>query len=142
MREGSVPGSDSARSHGTDLEAGTRTAIRGGPAGISAPSEALDETDVEAGLGTANRGGPAETSAPSEASEAGRQGIRHGMVLPFQPVTLTFRDVHYCVDLPAVRRQAIYAQQEVSLQHRIRLKGILFDASVRTMVTVLTYRRQ
>ncbi len=33
-------------------------------------------------------------------------GIRHGMVLPFQPVTLTFRDVHYFVDMPAVRCSA------------------------------------
>ena len=79
MREGSFPQSDSTRSHGVDLEAGR---------------------------GTANRGGPAGTSAPSEASEAAQPGIRHGMVLPFQPVTLTFRDVHYCVDLPAVRCQA------------------------------------
>ena len=29
-------------------------------------------------------------------------GTRHGMVLPFQPVTLTFRDVHYYVSVPAV----------------------------------------
>ena len=28
--------------------------------------------------------------------------VRRGMVLPFQPVTLTFRDIHYYVDLPRV----------------------------------------
>lgn len=28
--------------------------------------------------------------------------IKHGMVLPFCPVTLTFRNIHYFVDLPAV----------------------------------------
>ena len=31
--------------------------------------------------------------------------IRRGMVLPFQPVTLTFTDVHYYVDLPRVRNK-------------------------------------
>ena len=61
---------------------------------------------MEAGLRTAKRGGPAGTNAPSEASEAVQPGIRHGMVLPFQPITLTFRDIHYFVDLPAVRYRA------------------------------------
>lgn len=28
--------------------------------------------------------------------------IKHGMVLPFCPVTLTFQNIHYFVDLPAV----------------------------------------
>ena len=32
----------------------------------------------------------------------GRRRVRRGMVLPFSPVTLTFRDVHYYVDLPRV----------------------------------------
>lgn len=63
------------------------------------------ELDLEAGLGTANRGGPAGTSGSScsEAVGLAQSGVRHGMVLPFQPITLTFRDVHYSVDLPAVR---------------------------------------
>ncbi len=27
-----------------------------------------------------------------------------GMVLPFSPITISFRDIHYFVPLPAVRR--------------------------------------
>ena len=86
------------------------TANRRGPAETSAQSGASYDYDTEEGLDTANRGGPAETSAASEAFRASQPGIRHGMVLPFQPVTLTFRDVHYSVDLPAVRSQASNAR--------------------------------
>lgn len=82
------------------------TGNRGGPAETSAQSGASIETDTEAELDSGNRGGPAETSAPSEALGASQPGIRHGMVLPFQAVTLTFRDVRYFVDLPAVRPSA------------------------------------
>ena len=107
LRQGSFPPSDSARSHEVDLEAGVSAANRGGVAETSASSEAsAHERDMGTRPSTANRGGPAGTSAPSEASEAVQPGIRHGMVLPFQPVTLTFRDVHYSVDLPAVRYSA------------------------------------
>lgn len=38
----------------------------------------------------------------SEVSQSVQPRIKHGMVLPFCPVTLTFRNIHYFVDLPAV----------------------------------------
>ncbi len=37
-----------------------------------------------------------------ESLQAVQPRIKHGMVLPFCPVTLTFRNIHYFVDLPAV----------------------------------------
>ena len=40
------------------------------------------------------------------------------MVLPFQPVTLTFRDIHYYVDLPRV--QQICSCQGIAPQNVLR----------------------
>lgn len=38
--------------------------------------------------------------------------VTKGMVLPFQPLSMTFSDVHYFVPLPAVRRlQPSYYQR-------------------------------
>ena len=34
----------------------------------------------------------------------GGRRVRRGMVLPFSPVTLAFRDIRYYVDLPRVSR--------------------------------------
>lgn len=41
-----------------------------------------------------------------ESVESVQPRIKHGMVLPFCPVTLSFRNIHYFVDLPAVRPSA------------------------------------
>ena len=35
--------------------------------------------------------------------EGEMSGDDRGMVLPFSPITITFRDIHYFVPLPAVR---------------------------------------
>ncbi len=91
--------------------AGRGAANREGRTESSAPSEASATT--QPGLGTLNRGGPVETSACSEASAAMQPGIRHGMVLPFLPVTLTFRHVHYFVNLSAVRSHIIVSEVRV-----------------------------
>ena len=37
-------------------------------------------------------------------------GVQSGMVLPFQPLTLTFNDVHYFVNCPAVRDPSCLCQ--------------------------------
>lgn len=52
--------------------------------------------------GTKRRTLPAQDSWDSVDMGHGRRRVRRGMVLPFSPVTLTFRDVHYYVDLPRV----------------------------------------
>ena len=76
------------------------------------------EADQELGPRTANRGGPAQCSARSEAPALSQPGMRHGMVLPFQPVTLTFRDVHYSVSVPAVSSSQALSVSEGDLpQH-------------------------
>ena len=75
-------------------ESGLRAADREGPP--------FPEADQGEGPRTANRGGPAQCSARSEAPALSQPGMRHGMVLPFQPVTLTFWDVRYSVSVPAV----------------------------------------
>ena len=75
-------------------ESGLRAADRDGPA--------FPGAGQGVGPRTANRGGPAQCSARSEAPALSQPGMRHGMVLPFQPVTLPFRDVHYYVSVPAV----------------------------------------
>lgn len=78
-REGSFTASDSAHDHKVDLELGHD-------------------------MGMGERGGPAGTSGRPGTSGMMQPGTRHGMVLPFQPVTLTFRNIHYSVDLPAVSK--------------------------------------
>ena len=76
------------------------------------------EADQELGPGTANRGGPAQCSARSEAPALSQPSMKHGMVLPFQPVTLTFRDVHYSVSVPAVSSgQACIVSERHPSQH-------------------------
>ena len=44
-----------------------------------------------------------------------RRQVRRGMVLPFQPVTLTFTDVHYYVDLPRVSKNMFAVQEHKHL---------------------------
>ena len=77
----------------------------------------VPEADQEFGPGTANRGGPAQCSASSEAPALTQPGMRHGMVLPFQPITLTFRDVHYHVNMPGVSLSQANLRASPLLQH-------------------------
>ena len=106
------PGTADSRRHPSN-ERGLRTARLDGrvspeavcESGLSAADRdgpLFPEADQGVGPRTANRGGPAQCSARSEAPALSQPGMRHGMVLPFQPVTLTFRDVHYYVSMPAV----------------------------------------
>ena len=87
-REDSFPASDCAHDHKVDLELGRDT-------------------------GTRERGGPAGTSRQPGMAGMTQPGTRHGMVLPFQPVTLTFRDIHYSVDLPAVSKPMTHPDDKI-----------------------------
>ena len=89
-REGSFPASDSAHNRELDLELGH-----------------------DVGMG--ERGGPAGASGQPGTTGMAQPGTRHGMVLPFQPVTLTFRDIHYLVDLPAVSKPLTHPDDILSL---------------------------
>ena len=104
-REGSFPASDSTHDHGVDLDLGL-------------------------GTGTGNRGGPAGTSRQPGAAGMTQPGIQHGMVLPFQPVTLTFRDIHYSVNLPAVSNPLTHPDDKVIISSHTCWSPILIPCFV------------
>ena len=53
-------------------------------------------------------GVPSETAVDIANLSKGSQGQK-GMILPFEPLSLTFHDVNYYVDMPAVSLEKILA---------------------------------
>ncbi|KAM0951251.1 putative ABC transporter, AAA+ ATPase domain, ABC-2 type transporter [Dioscorea sansibarensis] len=59
----------------------------------------------------------AATTYPESAKEAKNKGRM--MVLPFQPLAMTFQDISYCVDTPPEMREQGYAHKRLQLLHNI-----------------------
>ena len=105
MSEEAIKDREKARVGGEPEEASTRFSSRRLHASMRENADSFKQGNSRNKLAAASRKASKKGASPKQdgsSPESAEGEDQRGMVLPFDPLALTFRDLHYYVDMPKV----------------------------------------